>query len=106
MYLVFITLLSFLHFLQIIQAAIPTPNQRFRSNNSTPTQQLLKPVYNIGIIFPNVTVVKNNDPSLANMIVSSELAIKLAEDSISKSNWLSGTDPSNELISQQTRTTT
>jgi hypothetical protein len=89
MQLVSLTLIFILHILQIVQSAIPTPNQRFRNNNtniSVPS----KPTYNIGLIFPNVTVVKDTDPNLANMIVTSEVAIKLAAEAIAKSNILPG----------------
>jgi hypothetical protein len=90
MYLVSLTIVSLLHFIHIVQAAIPTPNQQFRNNNTN--IQPSKPTYNIGLIFPNVTVVKDVDPNLANMIVTSELAIKLASESIANSNILPGTD--------------
>jgi hypothetical protein len=53
-----------------------------------PTAQ--KPVYTIGVIFPNATVVKGYDPSLGNMIITSDLAIKLAAENIKQKNILPG----------------
>ncbi|KAI8889827.1 periplasmic binding protein-like I [Backusella circina FSU 941] len=48
----------------------------------------VKPVYNIGVLFPNATSVIDIDSSLADMIVTSELAIQLAADSIIRNNIL------------------
>lgn len=48
------------------------------------------PVYNIGIIFPNTKNVIDYDPNLADMIVTSELAIQLAADDINNSKLLPG----------------
>jgi hypothetical protein len=53
-----------------------------------------KPVYTIGVIFPNATNVISTDPSLADMIITSDLAIDLAAQSIASSNLLPGTNTS------------
>lgn len=55
------------------------------------------PIYNIGIIFPKTTDVIIDDPSLANMIVTNELAIQLAAEDIRNSNILPG-NTSNECL--------
>lgn len=105
----------FLLFIHIVQSAIPAPNHpqiqsttnaaaiatttstaaatiapAIASSPATTTQQ--KPVYNIGIIFPNTTVVKADDPTLGDMIITCELAIKLAAESIQQNNILPGND--------------
>ncbi|GAN01001.1 hypothetical protein MAM1_0004c00430 [Mucor ambiguus] len=81
MYLIFALFITVL--VDVAFSAIPTPSQQ--SRNTTISQT---PVYNIGIIFPNAKVVREDDPSLGDMIVTSELAIQLANDAIKKSNIL------------------
>lgn len=84
MYLLFALFITLL--IDAAFSAIPTPNQQSRNTTTT----LQTPVYNIGIIFPNATDVRKDDPSLGDMIVTSELAIQLANDAIKKSNILPG----------------
>jgi hypothetical protein len=98
----------FLFFINIVQSAIPTPRQQQTQINHTTTTTTTmnspsiispttaavitqqKPVYNIGIIFPNTTVVRADDPTLGDMIITCELAIQLAADSIKQSGILPG----------------
>ncbi|KAI8971063.1 periplasmic binding protein-like I [Pilobolus umbonatus] len=47
-----------------------------------------KPVYTVGIMFPDINDVKLTDPGLVNVIVTNELAIKLAAESIERDNIL------------------
>lgn len=85
----FFILFRFFYIILLIDfasSAIPTPNQQLK--NTTASQI---PTYNIGIIFPNATAVKQADPSLGDMIVTNELAIQLANEAIKKSNILPGT---------------
>lgn len=85
----FFILFKFFYIIFLIDfasSAIPTPNQQLK--NTTASQI---PTYNIGIIFPNATDVKTDDPSLGDMITTSELAIQLANEAIRKSNILPGT---------------
>ncbi|CAO3596141.1 unnamed protein product [Absidia cylindrospora] len=46
------------------------------------------PTYTIGILFPNASEVRSTDPALNNMILTSELSIKLAEQHIQAMNYL------------------
>lgn len=81
----FILVLFITILIDVALSAIPTPNQQLKNTTTSQT-----PVYNIGIIFPNATDVRKDDPSLGDMIVTSELAIQLANDAIKKSNLLPG----------------
>ncbi|KAI7887264.1 uncharacterized protein EV154DRAFT_14627 [Mucor mucedo] len=87
MFIVYI--LQFLLFIHAARSALLTPNQQSKIANqsSIASTDNQKPVYKIGIIFPNATAVKKDDANLANMILSSEVAIQLAADNI-KSNIL------------------
>lgn len=92
MFIVYI--LQFLLFTHIAQSALLTPNQqklRITNQSSTASTPNQKPVYTIGVLFPNATEVKLDDTNLANMILTSELAIQLAADDIKKNNILPGT---------------
>lgn len=90
MFIVYI--LQFLLFIHAARSAILTPNQQSKIANqsSIASTDNQKPIYKIGIIFPNATEVKEDDANLANMILSSEVAIQLAADNI-KTNILTGT---------------
>lgn len=83
MHLIFVLFIAVL--IDVAFSAIPTPNQQLRNTTTSQT-----PVYNIGIIFPNATDVRKDDPSLGDMIVTSELAIQLANEAIKKSSILPG----------------
>ncbi|CAO3612652.1 unnamed protein product [Cunninghamella blakesleeana] len=51
-------------------------------------QSNIKPTYNIGILYPNATNIRQNDPALNNMILTSNLAIDLAEQHIIHMNYV------------------
>lgn len=77
-------------FIPFAQSAIPTPNGPTKVNSNITQPVSSKAIYKIGIILPNATAVKENDPTLGNMIVTSDVAIKLAADSIKQKNLLPG----------------
>lgn len=81
---------AFFLFIPFVQPAIPTPNEPPKNNSNLTQPVSSKPIYKIGIILPNATAVKENDPNLGNMIVTSDVAIKLAADSIKQKNLLPG----------------
>lgn len=86
-------ILQFLIFTHIAQSALLTSSQQLNITNQSSTASTLnqKPVYKIGIIFPNATEVKIDDANLANMILTSDVAIQLAANSIKSNNILPGT---------------
>ncbi|KAI8077824.1 periplasmic binding protein-like I [Halteromyces radiatus] len=83
----FMLLLLLLLFHPIISDAAPsTINQNSTLSSNTTTS--VRPTYNIGILFPNASDVRNIDPALNNMIVTSEIAIQLAQQHIAEMNYL------------------
>lgn len=82
--------INFLLLLHIVQSALLTPNQKLKDNR-TIIDVNQKPEYVIGIIFPNATGLKIENTDLTNMILTSELSIKLAADHIRDNNLLPGT---------------
>lgn len=83
--------INFLLLLHIVQSALLTPSQTLKYNE-TIIDLNQKPEYVIGIIFPNATDPKiANNTDLTNMILTSELSIKLAADQIRDNNILPGT---------------
>jgi hypothetical protein len=90
--------LMYVLFYQPTLAAIPTSSHTLTPTAATSvlpvaSASAAKPSYNIGILFPNATDVRSNDPALNNMILTSELTIQLAQKHIQDQNYLPGKVP-------------
>lgn len=70
--------------------ATHTQHSTKSSAHPTATSSAHIPTYNIGILFPNASDVRKSDPALNNMILTSELAIQLAQQKIRSLNILPG----------------
>jgi hypothetical protein len=70
--------------------ATHTQHSTTSSAHPTATPSAHIPTYNIGILFPNASEVRKSDPALNNMILTSELAIQLAQQKIRSWNILPG----------------
>lgn len=83
--------INILLLLQIVQSAIESPNQLLPNNESSIIDPTQKPVYIIGIVFPEAKTVRLSDLNLSNMIVTSAMAIEIAAESIKINNIIPGT---------------
>ena len=69
------------------------------------TTNTTTPTYTIGVLFPDPAIVREEDPTLNDMIVASNAAINMASENIIRTNLLPGTNRrTDEQTNEQTNT--